>query len=492
MSSATSTSSANLPPPPANVVPITPPRLLAAQALPPPTWEEALDLIEKLVGDGTEDTDFPAVLQGLLDYWGVKTWVDLGVFDCDDFDHAIDTATGIDSLKKPICRKRLCLILDFARSGNHLYAGITIPDIIKILRDSKQHSAPPATAPAPAATSGHSIERKTVPTLDHFSGKNEDYFSWSERSLNKLGTAGLARYLTDPQLGVTNPEVAEAVFYCLKNALHGGHSQHVATAMSDQADLDPCVLWSTLTKYFDTALNRANVVLYEIQRLLGLRLDADILPSKFISDFNDSILRLSKNHAALAADNDTLRALLLVAIQDDAFDPVREIIIKSPASSIQQLLNEIRDRESSLEMKDGPRGLTGDGVISSRRAQVKGTTAKKVRFQPGIKDGKWFIPRFPSSWKDALGSGIFQTLLQWRGAAIGGKPQAQLDVDFKMDVEEYTPGKPGHGKRQARRGKSETDPGPKDATPAADSDTATRSKKRIRLAKSRRVVAERS
>jgi len=95
-------------------------------------------------------------------------------------------------------------------------------------------------------------------------------------------------------------------------------------------------------------------------------------------------------------------------------------------------------------------------------------------------------------WKDALGSGIFQTLLQWQGAAIGGKNQAQLDVDFKMDVEEYTPGKPGHGKCQARRVKSEPNPGPNDATPAADSATATWPKKRIRLAKSRQVVAERS
>jgi len=181
-----------------------------------------------------------------------------------------------------------------------------------------------------------------------------------------------------------------------------------------------------------------------------------------------------------------------VAIQDDAFDPVRKIIIKSPTSSIQQLLNEIRDRKSSLEMKDGPRGLTGDGVASSCHAQAKGTTAQKVRFQPGAKDGKWFIPRFPSSWKDALGAGIFQTLLQWRGAAIGGKNQTQLDADFRLDVEAYTPGKPGHGKRQARRAKAEQDQGPGDATPAADPAPAPPSKKRIRLAKSRWVVAERS
>jgi len=150
-------------------------------------------------------------------------------------------------------------------------------------------SAPTVAAASTPAASGLLYERKTVPTLDHFSGKNEDYFSWSEKSMNKLGTAGLARFLSDANLVVDNPEMAEAVFYCLKNALHGGHSQHVATALSDKADLSPCTLWSTLTQYFDTALNRANVVLYEIQHFIGLRLDADVLPSKFISDFNDSV-----------------------------------------------------------------------------------------------------------------------------------------------------------------------------------------------------------
>ncbi len=130
--------------------------------------------------------------------------------------------------------------------------------------------------------------------------------------MNKLGTTGLAEYLSDPLLVVDNPEVATAFAFCLKNALHGGHC---ATALSDKTNLNPCTLWATLIQYSDTALNRANVVLYEIQHLISLQLDADVLPSKFISDFNDSLLCLSKNKAKLAADNDTLRALLLVVIQ---------------------------------------------------------------------------------------------------------------------------------------------------------------------------------
>ena len=250
-----------------------------------------------------------AALIDLMAYWGVESWDDLAVFSSNDLAEVITKASNFGELETPIHCKCLGFLLDYAHSGKLLFQGTTMQEIIKSvstpLATQTASALTMATTSTPAA-SGHSIERKTVPTLDHFSGKNEDYFSWSEKSMNKLGTAGLAWYLYDTQLVVDNPEVAEAVFYCLKNALHGGHSQHVATALADKADLNPCTLWATLTQYFDTALNQANVALYEIQHLIGLQLDADVLPSKFISDFNDSMLHLTKNKAKLAADNDTL------------------------------------------------------------------------------------------------------------------------------------------------------------------------------------------
>jgi len=81
-----------------------------------------------------------------------------------------------------------------------------------------------------------------------------------------------------------------------------------------------------------------------------------------------------------------------------------------------------------------------------------------------------FIPWIPSSWKDALGPGLFQILLQWRSAALSRKSQAHLDSDFKMVVEDFIPGKPGQGKHQKScRAKSE--PSPNGGTPAsADAD----------------------
>jgi len=166
-------------------------------------------------------------------------------------------------------------------------------------------------------------------------------------------------------------------------------------------------------------------------------------------------------------------------------------------SSIQQLLNEIRDCESSLEMKIRPHGLTGDGSLSSQQAQVKGSPGKHVHFQ-GMNDMdpvKWFIPRIPSSWKEALGPGLFQTLLEWHSAALSGKSQAHLDSDFKMVVEDFTPSKPGQGKCQAKICHAKSEPSPNGSKPAnADGNVDAedvKPKKGIQLAtKSCHVVTE--
>ena len=93
--------------------------------------------------------------------------------------------------------------------------------------------------------------------------------------------------------------------------------------MVDDDNIDPVALWAGLEAYYDTAVDHANVVLFDVRRLLSICLDPDVSDSSFVSDFRNCLQRLRKNKAKLAEDNDTLRALLLVAIQDDAFKTVR-------------------------------------------------------------------------------------------------------------------------------------------------------------------------
>ena len=89
----------------------------------------------------------------------------------------------------------------------------------------------------------------------------------------------------------------------------------------------------------------------------------------FISDYKDCLTRLRKVKAKIAGDNETLRALLLLAIQDPNFDTVRDEILKSPNKSIEDLLTDLRERDSSLAIRDSTHNeINGDGLSYSRRS----------------------------------------------------------------------------------------------------------------------------
>ena len=136
-----------------------------------------------------------------------------------------------------------------------------------------------------------------------------------------------------------------------------GQAQSMAQGMLDKKRLDPTTLWSALESYYDTALNCANVVLFDIRRLINIRLDPDITAAKFISEYRECLQRLRKNNARLADDNDTLRALHLVAIQDDDFEMVRDSIVHKPDSTVNHILTELCERKTSLMMKDQSRRI---------------------------------------------------------------------------------------------------------------------------------------
>ena len=98
--------------------------------------------------------------------------------------------------------------------------------------------------------------------------------------------------------------------------------------------------------------SHANVVLFEVKRLLSLRLNADVMPTKFIVDFNKCLLWLKKNKDGLVTDMDTLRVLLLVVIQDKQFEPVWDSIVKEPTRGVEEILKDLREWETLLHIKD--------------------------------------------------------------------------------------------------------------------------------------------
>ena len=400
-------------------------------------------------------------------HWKVKSWSDLRVFRAAAVDKAIFTS-GLkvpDVMTEPVVCEKLKYVVDYARVGK-LTPGITMDDIVDYVTDAATRSS---TKKAPRNDSPPSrtvqvIDKKAVPTLEKFSGLDEDYFAWRELTVNTLGAACLGRLLDDKTMSGKYPEVAEAVFYALRGAVYGGQAQSIAQTMLDEKNYDPTDLWEGLENYYNTALNRANVVLFDIKRLFNIRLDPDTTATKFISDFRDCLQRLRKNKATIAGDDASLRALLLVAIQDDDFEVVRDSIVKDPNRKAEAILTDLREREMSLKMKDdNGSNLKGDGNQNTRytRRSQSANNQTQSRSRSGTQDLKsakdgsvsntspWKIPRFPDSWKNAFGHSLFGLLLEWRSAACRGKSQGQLNSEYDTVVEKFRRDNPRH-KSQTR------------------------------------------
>ncbi len=183
------------------------------------------------------------------------------------------------------------------------------------------------------------------------------------------------------------------------------------------------------------------MVLFDIRRLLNIRLNPDNTATKFLSDFRDCLQRLRKNNARISDDTDTLRALLLVAIQDDDFDIIRDSIVHKPDSIVETILTEIRERETSLIMKDRAASIGGDGVGATRYSRrtspstSSGTHSRSGGSGETNATKKWTIPKYPDTWRQSFGGPLFKLLLEWRTEAHKGKSQAQLNDNFSTVVE---------------------------------------------------------
>jgi hypothetical protein len=60
------------------------------------------------------------------------------------------------------------------------------------------------------------------------------------------------------------------VFYAIHSSLQGGNACSLAMALYDAKTLDPFQLWSDIVAYYDTDINQANIVLFDVKHLLNL------------------------------------------------------------------------------------------------------------------------------------------------------------------------------------------------------------------------------
>ena len=472
------------------------------------------DMLGYLCKSGQDPT--PALteaLTDLCDMWGITSFTDWGVFTSKDIE---DYCSGLQDpnhpLKPPQVHKRLGYLVNYAKVSEELDPTTPMNEIVKAVLASSSKESVPAN---PSSSQSLAEYKKTVPDLEAFSGRDEDYYAWKESTVNTLGQGGLSDYITLPSFASRTPQIAQSVFYAMRSALQDGTASHLCRALYDKKDLDPFKLMESIDKYYDTPVNKANVVLHQVRKLLSLRLDADTTPLQFISAWQECIQKLTKENAKLASDADTLRALLLEAIQDDEYDTIRDKIISDPTKPIDSILDDLRNRDASLQIKDNAR--TTDALTrTGRRVQFD----KKTKSYDGDKGGsggyqdrdrgrghhqKWNIPRFPESWSQAVGGKFFDVMKDWRSKAHHNQPYVKaLNAEFEtMSIKVPHPngggggGGGGRGRKRIRRAEKvkeadqpdmdEEDNG--DKKPAADDSKYCR---RILFRSSRWVITKRN
>ena len=375
------------------------------------------------------------VFEDLMLFFGANSWSDLEVFGCDD---VLDWFKTNHTDVKRVIQKRLGYIVEYARHSV-LRDSTTMRDIMA--KVTGNDAAKQETVLVPAKSNDDSL-KKLVPNIEKFSGIDEDYYTWRDKVINDLGKHGLGKYVLNDDYHILSPDVSESVFYALRGALADGLARNHAQSMYDEGNFNPRDLWLDLSAYYDTPVNRANINVYEIRRLFSLVLDESTTPTKFIADMRNCLQRLKAHKATIGEDADTLRAFLLIAIQDDDFDSIRDSILESPGKSIEDLLGEIRTKEASLQIKQfGPKGLKSDGTMTSRRSQSS-STGRKGGVAEAIRKGQWVIPTFPHGWKQAIGDKIFKVMCDWRNNAIYKHSlQKTLDENYSLRVDNCLPKK---------------------------------------------------
>lgn len=233
-----------------------------------------------------------------------------------------------------------------------------------------------------------------------------------------------------------------------------------------------------------------------------MKLDCSTTPSKFRSEFNDLWLQLKQANPNLAVEADFIRPVMLMAIQDDDYNIVREKIIAEPDKTVAEFLTDIRDRESILRSMNGEVIKPIDGSnpegIRSRRTTHSNPRDKKTgslssngqrgssKSSKGELSGPWNIPLFPNSWKSMVGNGVFALMCKWRSKANGSDiDMPTLNKPFQVEAQ----GSNRNERNTKKRNADDVSPGSQSTEKANQSDP-----KRVKytLRESRRVVTERA
>ena len=129
--------------------------------------------------------DFPGAdaeteIKRMFSEWGITKWVDLACFAAKDVEAFIDTSESA-ALRPQRLRKQLGFLVEYTRLGRDVNPTTSIRSVICAVDAyrANPHKSDPRPPMSPSRASLHP-EKKTVPDLKEFTGKDKYYFSWRD------------------------------------------------------------------------------------------------------------------------------------------------------------------------------------------------------------------------------------------------------------------------------------------------------------------------
>ena len=437
----------------------------------------------------------------------------------------LDTATILALLDSqthskyvtPVRTMRLKTILDYVTLVSpSLDPSMTFDSVLSLAKAAVARKTPSPvvtpvvtpTKPAGPDFDGALSKKVDLPKLTNFKGDTGEWYTWSEGVRIQLGSAGVSGAITDSNFAQAHPVMTKRVFFVLYAAILQGNAGSLAKEMEINANFDAYALWQRLTKDYDTEANKLNVSLYLVQRLMDIKLTKSVPVLQFRNKFRDTWLEYKQVNPRMAVEPDFIRPLMLMAVQDDDYDLIRESIIADPSLTIPQFLNDLRDRDTILKGVNGENMRNIDGQASStvrgRRAPTHNAGGGKSHYAKKNNDhhsshrgtsdrdlsGPWNVPYIPRTWKQMLGGGVFSTLNKWRTTAHGSSiAMSELNKQFEVDKQQY----PSSSKKRRNSAVQDSTTTTRTRTDDGQTDDAGTSVKKVKfvLRDSRRTVTER-
>jgi hypothetical protein len=134
-------------------------------------------LLEKILHLLMEHPDehLPLALKQFFTHLNVCSWDDMVVFSAHDVEEEIKESKNPGPLKSVLLCKKLGYIFEFAKYST-IYTEMTMNHIVHVVKEAKGEEIVKKVG----------LDKKIVPTLENFSGNNEDFYAFQDSTSNEL------------------------------------------------------------------------------------------------------------------------------------------------------------------------------------------------------------------------------------------------------------------------------------------------------------------